>query len=383
MVMSAVAMTAGAGLLGLSFCASALDLTAGSGAAQGCPASGDGVTATAGAVAWLQPAPVVSYDDYGDDHYKPALSGNRGVGVGFGELTAVTHGLCIGAVYRHEYHGLASRDLLDALVGNKNGQQFDPGRSYALFLDFNAFQATGLRLRKVLDFNLREDWSLHAGIGASLLKGLKGQYQSLQGDITASSGSWARGSATWLRMQSDVDYEDFNPYVPRGKPQAFGYSTDVQLTARSREGWEIDFIAMDIYGRLRWHDLPRSVKHLDNAEISYNANLDRNAAIEGQDSIVSFSQHIEPKYHLALTTRPLNGWSAVLSDDAVGGLHFPAMGARHCFGASSVDLAYDLRTHGVALAWVASSFRVSVATDDVRIGRANVLGTALQTFFAW
>lgn len=378
----AALLVAGASLLGLPFSAAALDLTAGSGAALGCPASGRGVAVTTGAVAWLQPAPVVTYDNYGGDRYAPAQAGNRGIGVGFAELTGAAYGMCIGAIYRHEYHGRASRDLLDALTGNHHDRLFDPGRSYALSMNFDAFQATGLRLRKVLDFELRGDWSLRVGVGASVLKGLRGQRQSVQGGIVATSGSWATGTGTWLRVHSSLD-EGFNPYVQRGNPRGIGYSTDVELLARSRDGWEVGLTVMDLYGRLHWRDLPQAAKYLDNTEISYNANLDQNAAITGMDSIVALKQRIEPKYHLVLVSRSLRGWSAVVSDDAVAGVHFPAMGARYRSDARSADLSYDLRTRAVTVAMGTPAFRVSVTSDDARPGRANVLGLALQTAYAW
>lgn len=131
----------------------------------------------------------MSYDEYGGEHYAPDRSNNRGVGIGFAELTAAGHGLCIGAVYRHEYLGIASKDLLDVLTGSRHDRPFEPGRDYALSMDFSAFQANGLRLRKVFELELQNSWSMKVGIGASLLNDLKGQQQSIRGAITADSDS--------------------------------------------------------------------------------------------------------------------------------------------------------------------------------------------------
>ncbi len=373
----------GTALLGLSLSATALDLIAGSGAASNCPTSGRSVAATVGAVAWLQPAPVTTYDDYGGDYYAPDRASNRGVGIGFAEIAAAGFGLCVGAIYRHEYLGVASKDLLDVLIGSRHDQPFNPGRTYALSMDFSAFQATGLRLRKVFEYDLRKSWSLKIGVGASFLNGEKGQQQSIRGDIAANSGSWATGTANWLRVQSDLDADDFNPYVTRGDPRALGYSTDLELILRSSSGWEANFAVMDLYGSLHWRDLPMSVKQLDNAQIAHNENLDQNAAVVGLDSVISLKRRIEPKYHLALVTRPLHGWSAVVSDDAVEDLHFPAIGVRHRAGAHSVDLSYDLRTEALTLAVGMSALRLSLSMDNSDPGRANVLGWVLQSAYAW
>lgn len=382
-VKCATQVAVGATLLGLSLSAAALDLTAGSGAASGCPASGRGVAVTAGAVAWLQPAPVTIYDDYGGDYYTPDRGSNRGVGIGFAEIAAAGYGLCVGAIYRHEYLGVASKDLLDVMVGTRRDRPFDPDRTYSLSMDFSAFEASGVRLRKVFEYDLRNSWALKIGVGASLLKAEEGQQQSVRGIIVANSGSWATGSANWLRAQTDLDADEFNPYVKRGNPRALGYSTEVELNLRSGSGWEVNFAVMDLYGALHWRDLLSSVKYLDNAQVSYNENLDQNAAIVGWDWVGSRKQRIEPKYHLRLVTRPLYGWSAVVSDDAVAGAHFPAIGVRRHGGEHSIDVSYDLRTDAVTLAWGMRTLRITLSMDGTDPGRSKVLGLGLQSAYGW
>lgn len=373
----------GAVVLGWSCPAAALDLTAGSGAANGCPPSGRGVAATIGAVAWLQPAPVAAYDNYGGNHYAPDRGNDRGIAIAFSEISGASHGLCLGVVYRHDYWGFASKDILDVLNGNYRDQLFDPARSYALAGKFSGFETTGLRLRKVLQFDVRQGWSLKVGAGVSLLYGLNGQRQSVSGDVTATSEFWARGAGVWDRIQSNIGEDDFNPYVKRGHPRALGYSTDLQVLLRTPRGWQADLTVMDAYGRLHWRDLPRSVKTLDNNEIGYNLNLDQNAAITGIDSIVSMKQRIEPKMHLAVITPPLRGYSVVVSDDVMQGLHFAAVGLRRDTGASTLDVSYDLRTQAVTLALGRSAFRVALSMDGVQPGRANVLGLAVQAARVW
>lgn len=376
-------LVVGVSLCGLPPAANALDLTAGSGAARRCPESGRGAIFTAGAVGWLEPAPVVTYDNYGGDSYSPASEGNRGIAVGFAELSGAAFGFCLGAVYRQEYIGLASRDLLDILRGNHLDKPFDPGRSYTLKAELGSLRAAGLRLRKMLDFSLPNGWSLRAGIGVSLLEGLGAQHQTVNGSLTATSSSWATGMSTWSRIKRRVDENDFNPYVPRGNPRGRGYSSDLQIILKSEDGWQVDFIAMDLYGRMHWQDIPHSLKTLNNSEISYNANFDQDAAITGMDSIAGFSQRIEPKYRLALASRPLAGWSALASDDAVSGVHFPAVGIRHQSRAGTAELTYDIRTNAVTAAFGTSDLNLALTTSDLNLNRASVLGLFLQTALTW
>lgn len=376
-------LAASAGLLGLPLPATALDLTAGSGAAQGCPATGRGVVATISAIGWLEPAPVVLHDNYGGDRYAPADGTNRGFGIGFAELAGAAYGVCVGAVYRHEYHGRASRDLLDAVRGNHLEEPFDSGRTYSAFMDFDGLQAAGVRVRKVLDYQLSPAWGLRVGIGVSLLKGVKGQHQSVQGSVLATSASWATGAGTWLRLKSNRKEEGFNPYVYRGNPRGIGYSSDVELFVRSRSGWEIDLTVMDLYGRVHWHDVPTALKALNSSSISYNANLDQNASITGVDSILAYKQHIKPKYRLALASRPVQGWSLMATDDAVGRMHFPAAGIRYSMRSGQIDASYDLRTRAATLAWKNSGLQLSATMDDPRTSRAHVLGLVMSAASTW
>lgn len=378
---NAASFTVGASLLALTFPAAALDLTAGSGAASGCPTSGRSLAVSMGAVGWLEPAPVTSYDEYGGRHYSPSEGANRGVGIGFAEIAAATHGFCLGIVYREEYHGRASKDLLDLIRGGHHDDLFDPARTYELALDYEAFSATGLRLRKTFEIAFDES-TLKIGTGASLLKGRDGERHRGLGSITASSSDWATGTAYWDRIKSDLGADDFNPYVERGHPSGWGYSTDLELSWTTRSGWEANLVVMDLYGQLHWRDLPRTLKRLDNAQISYNENLDESATIVGFDSVVDLDQRIPTKYHLALTTRPFKGWSAIVSDDVVDDLHFPSVGVRHRLRDHSIDLAYDLRTEGLTLTFAASAFRIALSAQTA-FDRSTVFGLVAHSMHAW
>lgn len=378
------ALVASAVLAGLPHAASALDFTAGSGAARNCPGSGRGAVITAGAIGWLAPAPVVSHDNYGGKRYSPGDGINRGIAVGFAELAAHTNGFCLGVVYRQEYVGSASRDLLDVLRGNHLDTPFDAGRAYELKAQFDSLQAAGLRLRRAATIGLPKGWSLRAGMGISLLEGLGIQQQAVQGSLTATSSSWARGAGTWVRIKRHVGEDKFNPYVPRGNPRGRGYSSDLQVILQSADGWHAGFTAMDLYGRMHWRDLPHSARNLNNADVSYNANFDQDAAITGMDSISGFSPRIEPKYRMALSSRPFfSRWSVLASDDAVSGIHFPAAGIRRQFRGGTAELGYDFRTKAVNAAVESSAFSLAIATTSLSTHRAHVLGLSMQAAHAW
>jgi hypothetical protein len=360
-----------------------LDLTVGSGAAQNCPAPAAGVSFSAAAIAYVEPGPVVTVNDYGGGHYSPSQGNNIGIGVGYAELTGAVAGFCIDALYRAEYRGDASRDLLDALVANHFGASFDTGRTYRLSLSDNSFKASGLRLRRVADFEFTDEWSARLGVGASLLKGLSGQQETLAGSAVATSGSYAVGTATWLKTDTNLNLADFNPFVAPGTPEGYGFSTDFEFLAQSKAGYSIDFIVMDALGRLYWHDVPQSYRILDNSTITYNADFNRNAFITGLDSRQSFVQTLPTIYRLAATVPVVSRFSAVIADDVISGFHFPSMGVQYGEHGRFGTLDFDFRTHSVSIGAGLPFLSAVVTSNSLRPGSATVLGIALRASHAW
>lgn len=361
----------------------ALDLTAGAGAAHDCPDASFGIAFEASAIAYLEPAPVVKVTDYGGGHYAPSGGSDTGIGIGYSELTGEVSGFCVGILFRAEYRAEASRDLLDVLVANHFGKPFDAGRTYDLWMSEYSFKADGMRVRRVIEFNASDEWSSRFGISASLLQASEGQEDSLSGDVTATSTTYAVGAASWLQTASNLSLSNFNPFVAPGRPSAYGYSTDFEWITTSKAGWSADVTVIDALGRLYWNQVPRSVRTLNNAAISYNANFDREAFISGIDSRVSFTQNLVPKYQLAMDTPPVMGFGGHAEDDFVDGLHFPSLGARYGVRGNFAQLSYDIRTNAVGLGGKFAGIRALMTTNSLRIHSATVLGVSIQASRAW
>src|ERR1700722_14230853 len=370
-------------LAAISATTSTLDLTAGAGAAHNCPEGGFGIAFNASAIAYLEPAPVVKVDDYGGGHYSPSNGNNIGIGIGYSELTGEVSGFCIGVLFRAEYRAEASKDLLDALVANHFGHTFDAGKTYTLSLKEESFKADGARVRRVIEFDLTDQWSTKLGFGASLLKATEGQDDSLSGKVTATSATYAVGTASWLQTASNLNLATFNPFVAAGNPSAYGFSTDFELISQSKAGWSIDFVVIDALGRLYWHDIPQSLRTLNNATIRYNANFDRDAFVTGVDSRISYVQDLTPKYHLVFTAPVLSSLGAYVENDFVDGLHFPSLGARYGTIGRSAEVNYDFRTRAVGVGGHLMAITALVTTNDLRLRSATVLGISIQAIHSW
>jgi hypothetical protein len=361
----------------------ALDLTVGSGAAQNCPDSTYAMAFSAAAIAYVEPAPVLTVTRYGAGHYSPDSNNDLGIGIGFAELTGKAAGLCVGALYRTEYRDEASPDLLDALVANHFGHPFDAARTYQLSLTDNSFKADGVRVRRVTEFNFTDQWTVKAGFGASYLNALQGQHETLSGEVTATSATYAVGTATWLNTASNLNLANFNPFVAPGNPGGDGFSTDVEFIAQSTSGFSMDLIVMDALGRIYWRDVPQSLKTLNNATIRYNANFDRDAFVTGVDSRVNFVQDLVPKYHLDFSATVTPKLSAIVEDDFVSGYHFPSLGARYGTDERLALINCDFRTKAVSLGTQLRSVTASVTTNNIRVGNATVLGFSIQAMHVW
>jgi hypothetical protein len=361
----------------------ALDLTAGAGAAHYCPDANYGIAFNASAIAFLEPGPVVKVEDYGGGHYAPSGGSNTGIGIGYSELTGNVADFCVGTLFRAEYRAEASRDLLDVLVANHFGKPFDAGRTYDLWMSEYSFKAAGIRLRRLIEFELSDQWSSRLGVSASLLKATEGQEDRLSGNVTATSSTYAVGAGTWLQTASNLSLANFNPFVAPGRPGAYGYSTDVEWVATSKAGWSVDVTAIDALGRLYWKEVPRSRKTLNNSDISYNANFDRQAFISGIDSRIGYTQNLVPKYQLAMDTPQAFGLSGHAEDDFVEGLHFPSLGARYGVGDNFAELSFDIRTKAVGVGGRLDWIRALVTTNNLRIRSATVVGLSIQAIHDW
>ena len=361
--------------------APALDFTLGLGPVFECRSQG--LALRAASLALLEPTAVLRIREYGSRDYDPQAGDNLGVGVGYADLTAPAGHYCVGAFYRNDYVGQASKDALDALVANRAGRPFDVGRTYDLEVESRWLESAGLKVSRAFGFEPGPGWSLQFGLTASLLKALSLRDEALHGVATATSGDYAVGTARFTRSISDYPRKDFNPYVGKADPDGYGFAADVGAVLQSPSGWVTEFTVMDAYSRLEWEDVPQSVERVDNQTIRYDANLNREAFVQGVDRRVNLSRPIEPRYRLSQTV-PLNPtFTLVVSDDYVYETHFPGIAVRRQGASTVAELGYDAQTRAVSVDWRWGWLSVSVTSNDLDFGDATVLGAGLQFASHW
>jgi len=368
------------GLALASMKVAALDLTVDSGAAGDCAGLPHLQAAAAG---YLEPAPLSTVNQYGGNQYVPSPGNNIGVGVAFAEISAATPLVCVGLLYRDEFEGVATKDLLDILHANHFGQPFDTGRTYRASYEAQSLKAEGLRLRRAFELGELQGFRFTLGIGASLLDAAQGRQQSLTGTVTATSPSYAVGTATWLRTDSDLNPNDFNPFVGPGHPTGLGFSTDFELKVTSAAGAALDVIVMDAGGRIYWHGTRNSLLMANNATIRYDTDLNRDAFVTGFDSRINEVEHIPVKYHVALCEPIASKVSALFEDDAVDGYHFVSVGARYGSVERNASASFDTRVHAISIGGRWRSFYASFTTNRWRPQDATALGLSLGASLRW
>jgi hypothetical protein len=375
----AVALASVAGwLLALSPTAgSALDLTAGSGAANECVGAPH---FQAAAVAYFEPAPVFSIADYGGSHYAPSPGNDLAVGVGFAEVSAEVQHFCVGVLFRAEFEGTSSKDILHA---NHVGQTFDTGRAYEAWYEAKLFKAYGMRLRRAFELGQAGDFAFTLGLGASLLKAVRGWQQSLTGTAIATTPQYAVGTATWLRTDSDLNPADFNPFVGPGDPTGLGFSTDFELKAVSSGGTSLDVVIMDAGGRIFWRGTRNSLLMLNNSVVTYDANFNRDALVTGIDSRINETQRITTKYQVALSQPIMPRVAGLLEDDVVNGYHFVSFGTRYGSELRNVTANFDTRVHAVGLIMHWAIFSASYTANRWRPQDATAFGASLAAEVHW
>lgn len=363
--------------------AGALDLTAGTGVVEGCPASGASMRFDGAAVAYAEPSPVLALTAYGDGHYEPSPGNNIGVGIGYADVAGSAYGMCVALFDRADYYAEASKDLLDILVGNHHGNTFDSGRTYQLSMSEQSFRADGLRLGKTFPFSLGARWSARLGVAVSYLHGTEGDEQSLAGQVSATSADYAVGEATWVRTQTDINYATFNPFVAPGTARGEGFSSDIELVIGMPTGATLTAQAMDAIGRIYWQEVPHSIRALQNTDISYNANLDRDAFINGIDSRIGLTEQIPTKLRVLASLPLVGAWRADLENDEVKGFNFPSFGPSIASAGFDASAHFDLRTKALELGGRFSWIAASLTSNRLRLDRASALGAALHLSHTW
>lgn len=359
----------------------AFDFTLGVGPVTGCADSTPGLRAAA--LTFLEPTPVLRIREYGRREYDPEPGENLAVGVGYADLTVPLGRVCLAAFYRTDYVGHATRDALDALVANRNDQPFDVGRTYSLGFESTWLESAGLKASRVFDYESKAGWSVRLGVAASLMKALSLRKDSLIGRATATSAEYAVGTASLVRADSDYDRKDFNPFVGRADPEGYGIGADAGVVLQFPSGWATELTVMDAYARFDWRDVPQSTENADNQTIRYDANLNREAFVQGVDRRVNLTQPLEARYRAAQSVPAGRGLTVILSNDYAYETHFPAVGLRYQSGNLVAQTTYDTRMQAVSFDCRWSWFTVSITADDLNFGNASVLGAGLQFARNW
>jgi hypothetical protein len=364
----------GSGVAALLFSAAApgVDFTLGLGPTHNC--SGGGIGARAVALAYLEPAPVLLADEYGGRHYHPDDGDNIGMAHGYADVAAPLGSTCLGAFYRLDYLGEASRDALDAMVDNHSKRPFDVGRSYALAVDSRYVESAGLKLSRVFDFEPTAGWTMSAGVAGSLMKSLTYRDERLRGSAVATSGTYAVGTATFVRTLSDYNLKRFNPFVRKQDPEGYGWTADFDLILRSPGGHVLALTAIDAFSQIRWRDVPQSLESIDNDTVRYDANFNREAFITGRDRRVGVSDVIEPRYRMAMSISVEDRWALLVSDDLVQQTHFPAVGLNRADRDRYAEVSVDIRTWGLSLAGGYGGFTLSMTANSPEPQEASLLG---------
>jgi hypothetical protein len=201
--------------------------------------------------------------------------------------------------------------------------------------------------------------------------------------VTATSPTYAVGTATWLRTESDLNPNDFNPFVGPGHPTGFGFSTDFELKVASTGGAALDVIVMDAGGRIYWHGTRNVLLTADNATIQYNADFNRAALVSGVDSRINEVEHIPIKYHVAFSQPILGQLSALIEDDAVNGDHFVSVGARLGSTERNATATFDTRVHALGIGAHWQSLYASFTSNRWRPQDATALGVSVGVSLHW
>ena len=346
-------------------------------------AAGTGVGVSAGLHYFLgnDPLSARQYQKDWQGDYHPRNGLNIGLLSTRAEIGAQAAGWRLSTVRRTELLIESGREMTELIRLYKTRETASPGQAYDVALNYAGYEAKGWRLDKAWRWNTGAGHDLGFGMGYSLLEGSRVRTGSAQGALTSQgSGNYAYA----VRMDDAYTGKTY-PFQTPGSPGGSGGSVDVGLDWKLPQGVRFEWIANDLLGRMRWHDVPGTVANAGTGVTSTDANgyINYVPALSGRNARREFTQKLPSRWGLSAEV-PWRNFYALGSYSHLQHTSFPLLGLGWKFLEGwRVQADYDLRlkTYGFKLAGSRAFIALRASQRDLSEARAyGVSAGATWTF---
>lgn len=309
----------------------------------------------------------------------PRPGRNLAVGFGRAEVSQSYGGWTFGTFKRVDALGEGSRDTVRiyAAFDDPDSLLAQSGH-YKLNYRFKGYSADGLRFAWAGAMSER----LTVGVAVNLLKAGTLRVESVSGSAVSGGGvATVNGRRELLYTGLDYtspDRADLNDFAPATREQTdngWGRAIDLGLQWRPRDDLRVSAALTDLFGQLRWNNVPQLTQDFNNASWPLQFNSPSAVAkITGTNRYQDYTLQLKPKAAAAVEwSQP--GWSVGAGLAATRGLILPEANAS--WGRADgllLRVSYEPRFKSAGAAVHYGPFYASLRTDRSNLNDARAVG---------
>jgi len=269
----------------------------------------------------------------------------------------------VGLVKRYDYDLRFSKDAAELYWLTDNKQALPIGKSYMVDVEFNGFNATGLRLSVFDSVGESFGHAIDYSIGITYLTASYMVEGTLLGEASVLSSSD-------YDYDAEISYhytEDFVFDRVVDKPTGEGFAIDAEIGADLTSKLYFNVSVRDLFARLEWLESPYTVGSLDSNRKEYDENgyVTVKPLLSGFEKIKKgHVQRIDPRWHGLMSYEFVESYRAVIQYRYQYQHGLVGIGGEGVISSvGSVRASYWLENQAVELTWLRGLFNVSLSAD--------------------
>jgi len=331
---------------------------------------GTGVSAALHYFVGNDPLSARQYQGDWQGSYHPRDGLNIGLLSTRAEAGAQAAGWRLSAVRRTDLLIESGREMTDLMRLYKTRAPAPAGQTFSVDAHFQGFEAKGWRLDKAWNWKTRGNHDLSFGLGYSLLDGTRVRAGAAQGSFASLGG----GNYGYALDMDDAYTRKTYPFQTPGTPEGSGGNADVAFEWKTPQGVRLEWVANDLFGRMRWRDVPGTVANAGTGVTGTDANgyIVYAPVLSGRNARRDFTQKLPVRWGLGAEV-PWRDFYALGSISHLQHTTFPLLALGWKFAPGwRVQADYDLRfkTYGFKLAGSRAFVALRASARDLSEARA-------------